>query len=68
MTANFAVEPTGWWHAYWVGEEIGSGVEIFSRGCITNLDSKAFVSRHYPKSHRQPDNKSFKPQPLCGSA
>jgi hypothetical protein len=50
-TANFNIEPIGWWHAYWIGEIPGNGVEVFSRGAKTNLKSKAFVQRYYPKSH-----------------
>jgi hypothetical protein len=49
--ANFCVEPIGWWHAYWMGEQPASGVEIFSRGCKTSLEGKAFVRRYYPKGH-----------------
>lgn len=58
--ANFSIEPIGWWHAYWVGEEPLSGVEIFSRSCLTKLGSKAFVSRYYPQSHGQAAHNSFK--------
>ena len=50
-TANFAIEPVGWWEAYQIGENPASGVEIFSRLARTRLESKAFVRRYYPKSH-----------------
>lgn len=50
--SNFKIEPCGWWHAYWVGEEPQHGVEIFSRGCKTQLESKPFIRRYYPKSHK----------------
>ena len=50
-TANFCIEPVGWWRAYWIGETPGNGVEVFSRGAKTKLESKAFVRRYYPKSH-----------------
>ena len=49
--ANFLIEPAGWWHAYWIGETPAHGVEVFSRGAKTGLDSKSFVKRYYPKSH-----------------
>lgn len=49
--ANFLIEPIGWWHAYWIGEVPAHGVEVFSRGAITQLNGKAFVKRYYPKSH-----------------
>jgi hypothetical protein len=49
--ANFLIEPVGWWSAYWIGETPGNGVEVFSRGETTDLESKAFVRRYYPKSH-----------------
>jgi hypothetical protein len=49
--ANYRIEPAGWWHAYWIGEAPGHGVEVFSRGCATDLGAKAFVRRYYPRSH-----------------
>jgi hypothetical protein len=50
-TANFSIEPVGWWRAYWIGEEPGNGVEVFSRGSKTDLGGKAFVQRYYPEVH-----------------
>ena len=50
--ANFRIEPVGWWHAYWLGEEPASGTEVYSRSSITKLSGHAFVRRYYPKSHR----------------
>jgi hypothetical protein len=50
-SANFGVEPIGWWHAYWIGELPTHGVEVFSRRSNTNLNGEAFVKRYYPKSH-----------------
>lgn len=64
LSANFSVEPAGWWHAYWIGEEPLSGVEVFSRGCATKLSSRAFVSRYYPQCHETEASASFKPKPL----
>ncbi|QBB71073.1 DUF4288 domain-containing protein [Pseudolysobacter antarcticus] len=55
--ANFSIEPVGWWHAYWIGDEPASGAEVFSRGCETNLEAQAFVRRYYPKSHHGSANK-----------
>lgn len=49
--ANFRIEPTGWWHAYWVGSEPEHGAEVFSRSSKTSLSSSAFIRRYYPKSH-----------------
>jgi hypothetical protein len=49
--ANFRIEPVGWWHAYWLGDQPASGVEVFSRSSITKLSAQAFVRRYYPKSH-----------------
>ena len=49
--ANFLIEPVGWWRAYWIGANPSNGVEVFSRGAKTDLESKAFVRRYYPKSH-----------------
>lgn len=50
--ANFLIEPAGWWYAYWIGDKPGNGVEVFSRRSKTDLDSKAFIKRYYPKSHQ----------------
>ena len=66
--ANFRIEPVGWWHAYWLGNEPASGVEVFSRSAITRLGSAAFLKRYYPKSHRQaecrlPNSKSPRSTP-----
>ncbi|MET1080753.1 MAG: hypothetical protein ABWY06_22305, partial [Pseudomonas sp.] len=49
--ANYCIEPTGWWHAYWLGATPASGVEVFSRGAHTQLGNQAFIRRYYPKSH-----------------
>lgn len=49
--ANFMIEPVGWWQAYWVGDSLSHGVEVFSRRAATNLEAKAFVRRYYPRSH-----------------
>lgn len=51
--ANFLIEPVGWWRAYWIGALPGNGVEVFSRGAKTDLESTSFVKRYYPKSHNQ---------------
>jgi hypothetical protein len=49
--ANYCIEPTGWWHAYWLGATPASGIEVFSRSARTELSSQAFIRRYYPKSH-----------------
>lgn len=50
-TANFVIQPIGWWNAYWIGNQPASGVEVYSRSCITELSAESFVRRYYPKSH-----------------
>lgn len=54
--ANYSIEPTGWWYAYWLGATPGSGIEVFSRSAQTRLDSQAFIRRYYPKSHNAAPN------------
>ncbi|MES2820978.1 MAG: hypothetical protein V4812_18540 [Pseudomonadota bacterium] len=49
--ANYCIEPTGWWHAYWLGAVPANGIEVFSRSAPTHLGHQAFIRRYYPKSH-----------------
>lgn len=49
--SNFQIEAVGHWRAYRVDEKPAVGVEIYSDRCSTNLSSKAFVRRYYPRSH-----------------
>ncbi len=52
-SANFRIEPVGWWHAYWIGETPASGIEVFARGAKTELAADAFVRRYYPRAHSE---------------
>lgn len=49
--ANYCIEPTGWWHAYWLGATPANGIEVFSRSSQTTLGGQAFIRRYHPKSH-----------------
>jgi hypothetical protein len=49
--AKLQIEALGWWDAYRIMEEqVGHGVEIYSRLADTSLSGEAFIRRYYPKS------------------
>lgn len=50
-SANFAIEPIGWWRAYWIGETPANGLEVFSRRTKTDLSGQEFVQRYCPEGH-----------------
>ena len=51
-TANYRIEPMGWWSAYCIGDKaIVPGTELYSRLVSTNLPSDSYLRRYYPKSH-----------------
>lgn len=48
-TANFAIEPLGWWDAYLIGSDpLSEGTEIYSRLTITSLSGNDFLRKYYP--------------------
>lgn len=51
-TANFRIEPLGWWNAYRIGQDcMASNVEVYSRLIETRLSGDSFIKRYFPKSH-----------------